>query len=140
MSDKARVGGKIGRSGAVCTDIVTNPDFGSSKPYLTGVKGPKYKNRRGSGQRFSGERLRSCGFGPSKVHCDEEVPSMTEREVELLKLVNDNPGITSIPEHLLPSLKTIAVGLKSSKGLIVESRGGYQLMADGRRVAAILFG
>lgn len=141
MVDKARVGSTIGRSGAQCTDIITNPSSEAEKPYLTGVKGPSYdKPGRGGGAGHSGERLRSHGFGPSKQHINEEVPELTAEQRKIVLLVSKKEPLSpdDIKEALRPHLDKVILGTKGSLELIVKGSQGYQLTAEGRRVVGLI--
>ena len=141
MTEKARVGSTIGRSGAQCTDIITNPSMNAEKPYLTGVKGPGYrKPGRGGGAGHSGDRMRSHGFGPSKQHINEEVPELTAEQRKLLLLVSKKEPLdpADISESLQPHLPQVTLGNKNSLELIVKGSQGYQLTAEGRRVVGLI--
>lgn len=134
MAERARVGSVIGKSGAQCTDIIHNPVQDVEKPYLTGVKGPERRGQRGSAG-WSGNRMRSHGFGPSKPQIDESVPKLTKAQKTVLKVIDAGDALETKHNKALESLE---LGKKGSLDLVVLSRDGYRLTAEGRRVVDLI--
>ena len=134
------MGEKFGQSGVELTEIRDKVSAWEGGP----VAGEKPKNnylefdrksRQKSGQRFSGARSMSCGFGPGKLQSkllDESMPKLDESQVAMLLLIDSGATLKEKEDACARSLEKL--------GLIIwmGSQNRYGAMADGRRVAEAL--
>lgn len=128
---------KCGRSGVELREIRRHVDAEGNDTSSRGKPKNNYLDNRivvSKGNRgFNANRPRSCGFGPSKVQCDESMPSLTKAQRRLLVDIDDGK-MTNLPRENRLALLMVA------QGLIIwsETKGVYTTMADGRRVADLL--
>lgn len=146
MAGRAKAGDLVGRSGVQLSEVRHKVDNLDEKPYLTGVKGPHQTH--GQRHRFDGNGIRSCGFGPSKVFCNEELPNgITDQHVDIVKFIAKKQPVSretlykKFPfENAEKVIDSLDMGSKR-KGLNLicfsNREGGWVLSAEGERVASL---
>lgn len=132
------MGQRIGRSGVELTEVRhgvgVDGEQAKGKPnsaYHDGLRRPGASP--GSG--YSGAKMRSHGFGPSKIRVDESMPEIDDKQKDLLLKIDDGKA------RDLPKENPIAGSLAKLDLIVWSDRDGiWKTMADGRRVAGILRG
>lgn len=138
----------IGRSGTQLDEVKThvrvdeNGPTGEGvpkNPYMDGGRIKREKNN------YSGSKLRSHGFGPSKPQINEKLPELSLLEKKLITFVEKNGPVSPAAlaqwaekEGHLPELIGIMAGWVKDAEMATFARGGYVLMAEGRRIADLL--
>jgi len=155
--EKATEGARIaGKSGATCSEIVRENRMEKPQTHLKNVQGPKFSK---GGSRtpkdsfgYSGNRLRSCGFGPSKTFAREGLPkNLNEVHFGIIKMLDDVGPLST--EELISAFDELEDGevesaLKDMDAMrktakvdaltLSEKKGGWVFMAEGRRIAGEL--
>jgi hypothetical protein len=128
----------IGRSGVELTEVRhgvrADGEQAKGKPssaYHDGLRSPGATP--GSG--YSGAKMRSHGFGPSKIRVDESMPKLDSKQQDLLLKIDDKKA------DGLPKENPIALSLLKLDLIMWSDRDNvWKTMADGRRVAGLLRG
>lgn len=152
--EKAQQGRRIGKSNIECTEIVRENRMEKPQTHLKGVQGPQFAKGGSSTPRdsfgYTGARMRSCGFGDSKTFAREGLPdSLNQLHFAIINLIDEAGPLSTeelaaaltdyTDEQIADALKDINSMRKTAKvDALIESKEGWKLMAEGRRIASEL--
>jgi hypothetical protein len=91
--------------------------------------------------------LKSTGFGPSKMHCDESMPKLTDLQKQLISFMDRESPLSTIllnawiqkRGHSPAEVMRVLAGfLKGQEIAGLNSKAFWVLYAEGRRIAGLL--